>query len=401
MKLSVISPILYRLATYINDDYCILNINSAVFEVPMHLAISLCKKIQQIYLTDHSCRKFSFICELINQSSLDLLSVLFKNGTLNLEIDDDTCYDLYSIGDTLGIDELTIPYLDNFSGDKLNLKNVFQFCELHKKVSFPQKEMNLIIENFSKFEIPTLARFYEKNIDLLEYSLKSEALKLNDEDQIANLLICLSKRSLEFLRLFNYVYLDFCSNETFSNYVNFIETLIDEPRLKTAFSCITKAIDKKLETSLVPKSIYVNSLVYSHNVKYSSSSTGSLSDPVESLADSKNSNFFTANIPNSWITADLKEGSIIPTSYRIKSRDQSKLNVMQSWKLEGKTADGKLITLDEQKNNPINAKETKEFKLETKEKFIGFVITQIDANTSGKNFMFINEFDFSGEIYKL
>ena len=135
------------------------------------------------------------------------------------------------------------------------------------------------------------------------------------------------------------------------------------------------------------------------NATISASSTYS-GDVYTLLNSNSSSNFWTNNVPNSFITASLKDGkSFIVKSYMIKSANTS--HRLQHWKLEGqKASDGQWVTLDSHQNDPTRQLQTRTFDVSCDEKLKAVKLTQTGKDTYGYNHLVINAFDVFGLLFE-
>ena len=109
--------------------------------------------------------------------------------------------------------------------------------------------------------------------------------------------------------------------------------------------------------------------------------------------------FYTNNVPNSWLRADLQGYQLKPNSYFIRSACHTS-SLLRNWKLEGIKKDGTTVVL-ENKSFIIPLNEIKEFPLQTNDYFVAFKITQTGKNATNGDHFLINVFDFKGELIKI
>ena len=116
-----------------------------------------------------------------------------------------------------------------------------------------------------------------------------------------------------------------------------------------------------------------------------------------------NSNFFTNNESNSFITASLKDGkSFIVKSYMIRGNRHSDNSCqLQTWRFDGQRAsDGQWITLDTHENDPTRQLQTRTFDVSCDEKLKAVKLTQTGVNTYRGNHLCINAFDIFGLLFE-
>ena len=121
------------------------------------------------------------------------------------------------------------------------------------------------------------------------------------------------------------------------------------------------------------------------------------------LKANDDSYFHTNNVPNSFITASLKDGkTFIVKSYMIRGNKNGDTGwQLQKWKLEGqKASDGQWVTLDSHQNDPPKSLQTRTFDVSCDEKLKAVKLTQTGENTCGYNHLVINAFDVFGLLYE-
>lgn len=389
---------LVRSASYHSDDICTLDINGHQFQVQMPHLLSLSSKVYSIYQTDMTTRSFSFSCEIRSNKTYELIRNLLTKGYFSFVDDDFISLDLYNAGKQLGIDELLTPYSQKLKSKELTIENAFYYFNINKYVDNGSKVMEFIALHFSQFDKNKMFSFLaSQDIDVIERLLSHPQLTADSEDEFLELIINLSRRKLDNFKLLSFIFPEYCTKKSISLFCNFVDEFYTEMK-ESNYADILWSFSKKFflrSYSKISENILTND-----NCTFTSSSLQEKTIYINniSLTEDDEKEFYTKDIPNSWVQCDLHNISVVPTSYSIISRMHYDYDLLQSWRLEGTTEDGKVVILDEHTNDPFKQGLSRTFNIKTREKFIKFKLTQTGRSTTDYDFLFLQAFNVSGRI---
>ena len=413
----------------ITNTKCTIHINNKKeIEIPLLVAVSFSNLISQMLLNDPLMTDF-----YVEDSSLDNIKddIYAKfNKILNLQeihLDNEEKAQMAILGKVLGNNELYTPFVELIKEYEQNLNedNVIPLIQQKISFNFPIEELNnellYIASNFSKFVDKLIDLGSDvKHQNIIECIVKHENIKMDTEDQLLIFVISLCKQNSIYEILFQYVWLEHCSIESISQ---FIEYLNDNICTNIQLKSIIKCINRRLVQERIPirrhdiNRYSIKSIVYNENdplngllrqeylnnnveMRTSSTSAGNVYDL---LKNSEEVDFYTNNEPNSWIEGNLKNKKPFSiTKYVIRGRKYEYSNSyhLQTWKLEGRRVrDGKWIELDSHENEPFNKLVTRAFPIHNIEKFDTVRLTQTSENNGKTHCLLINAFDIFGCIY--
>ena len=131
----------------------------------------------------------------------------------------------------------------------------------------------------------------------------------------------------------------------------------------------------------------------------SSTSNGNVYDLIK---DDTNSDFNTDSKPNSWISATIKNKSMIINKYAIRGRKyERKDHQLQSWKIEvQRQSDKQWIEVDKHENECFDKLQVRTFPINYTEPIIAIKLTQIGKDSWGYDYLCINAFEIFGYLLK-
>jgi len=109
-------------------------------------------------------------------------------------------------------------------------------------------------------------------------------------------------------------------------------------------------------------------------------------------------NFYTDNVPNTWIGFQLNSGSFKCNKYSIRAREYDS-SLLRSWKFQAKDVDGNWIDLDVQNNNQsvTQASQWLTLPASSTDFYSDFRIQTTGANSTGTYHITAGELEFYGE----
>ncbi|EAY02967.1 hypothetical protein TVAG_337670 [Trichomonas vaginalis G3] len=412
-----------------------MKINDRIIKTKKSSAICFSDLIKEKYFIDKSITSMETHLDIICQDSIDIVLNFIETGKLEFSGDESHLHDIFEIGKYFGNQLLTQIYCEHVKSDEsLTNENVFKKYEIFAFEN-DSTAMNECIEYISSHfyclnEEEIIRNFVKNGFEFCEKILTSKQLKIENEDKLGFILLEICKMNRSLFDLFGYVKLQFCSSKFFDEIYNFSVENSFESNLLTIYnetlknyhsnirdhieisnkSLISfekhliqnklKMTDQSISFEYAPiiverKIVEKVSKEIQMEMTASSVCSGSLSNINSYLYN----DFYTNNVPNSWLKAELKGYQLKPNSYFIRSACCTS-NLLRNWKLEGIKEDGTSVVLENNYYNiPLN--EIMEFPLQTNYYFVAFKITQTGKNARNDDYFLINVFDFKGELIKI
>ena len=416
----------------IANRICTIHINnSKEIEIPLLVAVSFSSLISQTLSTDLLMTDFYVedpLLDDIQDGLIDKVTELLNLKEIKLE--NEEILQIAQLGKVLGNDELIKPYLSLVKEYEKNINEENVISLIKQKYSFgiPINEINsevsFISTKFSKFvdQLIELANDM-KYFYIIESIVKHKNLTLKTEDELLIFILKLCEQNNEYELLFENVLLEYCSIETITKFVEYINTNICKDN---HFKSILKCINRRLVQEQIPVHIrnnkrYVKTpkFKYEYNendplngllrqeylkgnveMRASSSTSG---DVYNLLKNDEHELFQTKNEQNSWIEGNLKnKQSFSITKYIIKGHKYGNPpnHNLQTWKFEGRrVSDGKWIVLDSHQNEPLYKLVVKAYPIQSNELFDAVRLTQTGKNDSNEYYLPLNGFDICGYVY--
>ena len=414
----------------ITNKTCTIHINNnKEIEIPLLVAVSFSTLISQMLLSDPLMTDF-----YVEDSSLDNVKDDIYNkfeDLLNLkeiQLDSEERAQIAILGKVLENNELLAPFLELMKEYEQNLNedNVISLIQQKMAFNIPIDELNneisYIASNFSNFVDKLIDLGNDiKYSNIIECVVKHENIQMDSEDDLLLFVISLCKHNHEYERLFEYIWLEYCSVESISHFVEYLnENICKDNRLKSIIKCINRRlIQDQIPIKNIDLMRYNFSIIeyneseplngilrheyLKDNVEMRTSGTSN-GDVYDLLKNSKEVDFCTKDEPNSWFEGNLKtKKPFTITKYVIRGRKYKHSDGyghLQSWKLEGhRVSDGEWIELDSHQNEPFDQFVLRTFSIQSKEKFDIVRLTQIGKNTGNYDDLKINAFDIFGCIH--
>ena len=416
----------------LNDKTCSIVINETFkVEIPVIFAASISSKIAKIIGNDPTATKFPFTIGRCTEQSLEKIkNVLTMNKQIT--IDEKDMQTFASFGIAIGNSEFVAPQSKVLEQQSLSLNddnvvNVILSKKAINNLNF-EKETSFIAENFNNVsEREDFIEFASNstNLDVTEAILSCDKLKMESEDDLLSFIIkiCATNEDKEcFLQIFDKVFLEYCSTEKCSEFLTFINGLIQSQGMKAIINCIRRRLIQpklpmdpeyiegrhkiKCKKTVIGMDDPLNGILRREHEKgnvlmeASSTSAGSVYD----LLKGKECTFWTdSNDKNSNVSASFKDESTFTISgYMIKGNTNRCVNQLRSWKVEGQKAEnGQWIVLDNRNNEDFTRNQVRTFKVENQEKLKAVRLTSTGPATSTDFwFIVIAAFDIFGVLYK-
>ena len=409
---------------------CTIHLNKIKeIQIPLMIAVSISSTISQMLLFDPTMTDF-----YIDDHSLDDIQDSVYNKFMDLlslkeiVLENEEIPQIAKIGNVLGNREIISFYRDFVKKYEENINDENVLLLVQQKVLFdlPIDELNVEIafvsSNFSKLaeQLIDLGKDI-KYYNFIECVVKHENVQLGTEDEMLQFILKLCQYSNIYDMLFEYVWFEYCSVESISQFTEYIsKNLCRDNHLKSIFKCINRRLIHEIPVKNMAHNRYCLEKEYKYNVNDQMNGIlrhEYLKGNVEMMASStyrgdvydllKNStevDFCTENRQNSWIGGNIKNRKPFTISrYVIRGRIYKRsdgYNNLQSWKLEGhRISDGKWIMLDSHVNEPFDQLCVRSFEINNKDKFDAVRLSQLDSGTNGNNNLCINAFDIYGNTY--
>ena len=415
----------------ITNSPCTIHINKTKsFEIPLILAVASSKIIAQQLFTDVIKRDFYFEIPELKDISNEFISKL-KEVMQFKEINFENYEELINfsfIGKAIGNLEFCSPLIMKYQEleNTINKENCISI--LRKKIALGferkeyEKEISFIAHHFPSLK-EELRLFFEDTINepLLEEILINDELVLNNEDELLEFIISLSRKNIIYELNFQYVWFEYCSIDSIELLLKYIsERFITNQNEQSLFACISRRliqpklpiIDEQIQKRYLNIENWIKvddvtdnlkGIFYQENIKENlmvDSPHPNNQNPYVLFNADVTAHYVSQNIQNAFIEVSLKNKKLfIIKKYMIRGHkyDGAQFDRLQDWKLEGKQYnDDKWILLDEHSQEPIQKLETKVFEVNCDTPLVSVRLTQTDLNTRGENYIILNGFDVFG-----
>ena len=410
----------------ITNKICTIHINSnKEIKIPLLVAVSFSNLISQMLLSDALMTDFYIndsSIDDINDSIIDKLSDLMNLKEIQLE--NEEIVKIAKLGKILGNCELLTPFKNSMKELEHDLNEENAIALIKQKISFDipieelQSEVSFVASNFTNFVNQLIELGSDmKYQNVIEGVVKHEKIQLEKEDDMLLFILKLCEQNNNYELLFQYVWLEYCSVESISIFIQYVnEKICKDNHLKSIIRCINRRLvqDQMPITKFDTKRYNYEIIEYNaddplngilrqeylkNNADMRTSSTGS-GDVYDLLKNSIEADFYSNDEPNSWIEGSLKNKKLFSlTKYVIRGRKTGSAH-LKSWKLEGhRISDGNWIELDSHQNEPFDQLVLKVFPINSNEKFDTVRLTQTGKTTVNTNYLNMNAFDIFGKIY--
>ena len=275
-----------------------------------------------------------------------------------------------------------------------------------------EEEISFISNNFDSFYTKYPESILTLDVNIIERIISNDEMKLNNEEELFDLILELYDKSKEYSILFSYVNFNNLSIESIKKFTNNfdindinshiwknirqrLEQDISHQKSLQIFS--TQTIEKKTP---IPIFKYLSEKFGGNVFKITASSI--YSGPVEYIVEEDDDKLFgTENKPDSWIKFDFKERKVLLDRYTLKTFNCSECwNHLKNWVLEVSDDDNNFTEIDRHENcDLLNGKlktATFEVSHSTPARFVR--LRQTGLNWGGYNNLVLNQIEFSGFI---
>ena len=158
-------------------------------------------------------------------------------------------YNIAKLGKALGLQQVDSLYKDLI--DDLCVENVVYIIEEKQELTNDNnydEEINFIAENFELVaQEESFVSFSRKecNIDIIERIIRSEKLTMNSEDTLLDFLITISECRSNYLYLFEFVFLEYCSTALCLKLVSFVKNMFQDHPIISLMNCFARRLDKQ------------------------------------------------------------------------------------------------------------------------------------------------------------
>ena len=410
------------------EHKCTIVINkSFVIDLPVVVAASISSIITRTIENDPTADTFEFTINNFIESSLRKIKrVITRNETVIIKEEEDI-QPFAEFGLAIGNNDFIVPLNEQIERENstitsenvlrmLNIKNTFNNRNTKKETSF-------IAENFDSMSIDEDFIAFSrdvKNLRTIEEIIRSEDLRVSNEDVLMTYLLALchkNKEKKQFIHLFKLVFLEYCSIETCKSFLGFIDDIVPSEDIRTLVSCLGRRILQP-NMPMYPEFITPRHKQLGINIGYENPLKGIINRELEkgnliletsskcsdiyNILRDDTCNFNSDNDINCFFKASLRGKTFRMNKYMIRgSNYEANSYKTTSWALEGKRAsNGQWFVIDKQSNVSFNQLEVKMFDVKCREHLKAVRFTQTEKNTSDNYRIIINMFDIFGTLYE-
>ena len=426
----------------IKEQKCTISINKQInIELPVVVASSISTKITQTLENDPTVFKFPITINNTddsesnsNETSIEKIKRVVETGEkVEIENEEDI-YNFAKFGLDIGNEDFVIPLQEKLAAESANItednivnilkmKKTFNIHEMEKETSFISRNF----ESMSKREDFISFSKNKSNIDIIRNIIESDSLHMQNEDILLSFLLTICKSYInndesrkEYFRLFEHLYLEYCSVSKCEEFLAFVKQIIETQSIHSLLTCIGRRL---LQPEIPLKQSFIkgrhndcfveitaddslNGIFIRENKKGNvlletvSEQNIGIGNVFDVLSDN-NDTFGTINVQNSFIKASLKDMKpFVINKYTIKAGDYDRY-LPKSWKLEGqKASNSEWVLLDTHSEEPFSRLQVKKFDISFKEKLKAVKLTQEGKNTHGDYDFRVSLFDVFGLLYE-
>jgi hypothetical protein len=211
---------------FLKGDSFILQLNDTAVSFPIAVAAGLSTNISKLLQKDSTARKYHIKIDFHNDRNNERIIEILNSSEskINVTLEGDDAVDFAEFGIAFGNDEFIKP-LETFEKhmeEGLSIKNILDIIKYKDAFSHYKghevdftKEITYIAQNFSSFAKEN--KFIEwckddMNVSRVESIVRSDDIHLNCEDDLLNFILQINDCcENKFIRLLQYVHLEFCS----------------------------------------------------------------------------------------------------------------------------------------------------------------------------------------------
>ena len=280
-----------------------------------------------------------------------------------------------------------------------------------------EEEISFISNNFDSFHTKYPESILTLDVNIIERIISNDEMKLNNEEELFDLILELYDKSKEYSILFSYVNFNNLSIESIKKFTNNFD-------INDINSHIWKNIRQRLEqdishqkshqdisTDTIEKTHQNHILKYlsekfegnvhtKNVVKITASSIG-IGQVENIVEEGDDKDFYTNNEPDSWIKFDFKERKVLLDRYTLKTVNWPEgSHHLKNWVLEVSDDDNNFTVIDRRENcdllNGSLKTATFEVSHSTPARFVR--LRQTGVNWFGGNRLVLTQIEFSGFI---
>ena len=421
------------------EESCTITFNGKFpIETSLYVACSFSRAILKMLLRDSTLSNFDF--SVAFKGSKEEISNFIEKVKVSINTCEEfhvtnriEAYNIAKLGKALGLQQVDSLYKDLI--DDLCVENVVYIIEEKQELTNDNnydEEINFIAENFELVsQEESFVSFSRKecNIDIIERIIRSENLTMNSEDTLLDFLITISECRSNYLYLFEYVFLEYCSTALCLKLASFVQNMFQDHPIISLMNCFARRLDKhviinpvrieKRHTSYDKEYTYTQKLGIIHSLGMANNG-----NPADKKLVGISANCFTRENHDSYqgdlkylfdyedrrgfyddhyfaslVTFDFKDKKASVNKYTIQFGCNVSKNV-QKWVIEGSDDMKEWKLID---NRYSETKKHEDFETEvylsqndpsTKFKYIRLLVTEPWANNSR---LALTSIDFYGE----
>ncbi|EAY07993.1 hypothetical protein TVAG_333180 [Trichomonas vaginalis G3] len=237
-------------------------INDKRIELSKHVSIMISKVVHDEYLRDSSIKTVNKYLNLSCNNTIDIISEFLKTGVLRFENDRSHNRDLFEFSSTFGIEYITNIFCEfvKTTYQEINEESFYDIFDC-ARVQNDTNKINECISFFASrmfdleegYKIKTIKRY---GYDFFESVLKSESLKISNEDSLIDTIMSLSEYNNSFFSIVEHVRVEFCNNNSIKSIKNF--------SVKHGFESITTEVFERalINRSQIPHNLTLSNTNY-------------------------------------------------------------------------------------------------------------------------------------------
>ena len=410
-----------------NIDIFRLHIKDDVIEIPLEVAKQLSPEIANLLAQDPTYRNFEVPITLKNPNSFNYIVDLLNrdSSTVPENLNYQVYFDIIAFGYAIGNNFLILAFKDKLNRDisQLTMEDLLQTLEfklsLNEHLS-AENELQYLAKNFYKINNnPIFIDWCSKegNISAIEMILSHKELLLSKEDQLFEWIFFLIKKNKIYLILLNYLYIEYCSQESLKKLIEFIKNDSDfqSQTQISVINCFSRRIltskenlpilPRYIQASISEQQIIKNPRLGILNQEHLKNNLILCTSPVRSddnvynlLKISDGGAFGSTDTPGSAILVILKNGAPFTVEKYLLRGNPTDYNQMQSWILEGRDPEKNIfVTLDE-RTVTLQKSASVVFTPRTVKRVTAVRLTQTSKTTTGRDFLYLSGFELYGEV---
>ncbi|EAX92104.1 hypothetical protein TVAG_226040 [Trichomonas vaginalis G3] len=245
------NQILQRINNYQALDKVILSINNVEITLTKSFAVAISQTFYSQYLLDNNIAKIDILTDIKSPETYNVLKDILQYNKTDIECDETILKDLFHIGITLEMHELTNLYkMHVIDKMKIDNNNCVDLLEFYYDISSQENIIECIkyiSSHFYEIDSNKLKLISNKlGTDILQQIFSSNELVFKDEDSLANFVISLTKENEKLYSLIENIHFEFCNEQIIKSMKDIVDS--------NNYQCVVNSLSDSLLRSRNPKS---------------------------------------------------------------------------------------------------------------------------------------------------